>query len=157
MKRFFNILIFIFVVAIGAMAKGSEKMPQYDIMGAGSGNEGMLLVKVFVYAKKNVPDEELKRAAVHGVVFRGCTGNNSGANQPAMASPIVETDKSAFCEAFFATNGECQNYASIISGSYERIKTGKGYKYGAIIQVNKTALRKDLEKAGIVRSLSSGF
>ena len=157
MKRVINILIFVFVLAIGAMAKGNEKMPQYDIMGAGSGNEGMLLVKVFVYAKKNVPDEELKRAAVHGVVFRGCTGNNNGANQPAMASPTVETDNSAFCEAFFASSGECQNYASIISGSYERIKTGKGYKYGAIIQVNKTALRKDLEKAGIIRSLSSGF
>ena len=157
MKRVINTLIFIFIMTVSAMAKGGDKMPQFDIMGAGSGNEGMLLVKVFVYAKKSVADEDLKRAAVHGVVFRGLTGNNSGANQPAMASPTVEADNAPFCEAFFAPNGECQNYASIIPGSYERIKTGKGYKYGVVVQVNKTALRKDLEKAGIVRSLSSGF
>ena len=50
---------------------GSNQIPQYDIMGAGSGNEGMTLVKVFVYANNNVGDSELKRAAVHGVVFRG--------------------------------------------------------------------------------------
>lgn len=136
---------------------GSNQIPQYDIMGAGSGNEGMTLVKVFVYANNNVADSELKRAAVHGVVFRGYTGNNSGASQPAMASPTAEIDYADFCKAFFAPNGQCQSYATIISGSYDRIKTGKSYKYGAIVQVNKSALRKDLEKAGLVRSLSSGF
>lgn len=156
MKRILSLLLLMFVMAAMAIAK-DNKMPQYDIMGAGSGNEGMLLVKVFVYAKKNIPDEELKRAAVHGVTFRGFTGNNSGANQPAMASPTAEIDHSTYCEAFFAVDGQCLNYASIIPGSYERVKTGKGYKYGAIVQVNKTALRKDLEKAGVVRSLSSGF
>ena len=145
-----------FVFAIGVIAK-DNKMPQYDITGAGSGIEGTLLVKVFVYAKKNVPDEELKRAAVHGVVFRGCTGNNSGATQPPMAPPTVEEEHSTYCEAFFAIDGQCLHYASIVSGSYEKIKTGKGYKYSAIVQVNKNLLRKDLEKAGIVRSLSSGF
>ena len=124
--------------------------------GAGSGNEGMVLVKVFVYAK-TVTDQDLKRAAVHGVVFRGCTGNNSGAIQPAMASPESENSHAEFCKAFFASDGECQNYASIIAGSYERVKTQKGLKCGAIVQVSKTALRKVLEKAGVVRSLSSGF
>ena len=39
------------MLSLVAFAKGNE-MPQYDITGAGSGNEGMLLVKVFVYSKK---------------------------------------------------------------------------------------------------------
>lgn len=143
------------IVVLGAMAKG-DKMPQYDITGAGSGTEGTILVKVYVYEKK-VRDEDLKRAAVHGVVFRGCSGNASGARQPAMASPTAEADNAAFCEAFFAVDGECQNYASVIAGSYDRVKTAKGYKCGAIIQIDKTSLRKNLEKAGVVRSLSSGF
>lgn len=146
-------LLLVFVA--GAMAKG-DKMPQYDITGAGSGSEGTLLVKVYVYGKK-VSDADLKRAAVHGVVFRGCSGNASGARQPAMAPPTAETDNATFCEAFFAADGQCQNFADIVAGSYERVKTNKGYKYGAILQVNKTALRKELEKAGVVRSLSSGF
>lgn len=155
MKKFFNLLLLLLMFAVTAMAKGGE-MPKYDMTGAGSGNEGMVLVKVFVYAK-TVTDQDLKRAAVHGVVFRGCTGNNSGAIQPAMASPESENSHAEFCKAFFASDGECQNYATIIAGSYERVKTQKGLKCGAIVQVSKTALRKVLEKAGVVRSLSSGF
>lgn len=154
MKKIISLLMFVFV-ALSICAKGS-KMPEYDMTGAGSGNEGMTLVKVFVYSKK-VADEDLKRCAVHGVVFRGCTGNNSGATQPAMASPESESTNQSYCNEFFAEDGECQNYASVISGSYERVKTQKGYKCGAIVQVNKKALRKTLEKAGVVRSLSSGF
>lgn len=155
MKRLFNVMLLLLVTTIGAVAK-NDKMPMYDITGAGSGTEGTILVKVYVYSKK-ATDQDLKRAAVHGVVFRGCSGNASGARQPAMAPPTAESDNAAFCEAFFAIDGPCQNYASIVGGSYDRVKTQKGYKCGAILQVNKTALRKELEKAGVVRSLSSGF
>lgn len=147
--------VMLLIVSISAMAKG-DKMPQYDITGAGSGTEGTILVKVYVYAK-SVKDEDLKRAAVHGIVFRGCSGNASGARQPAMAAPTAETDNAAFCESFFAADGQCQNFASVVPGSYDRVKTSKGYKTGAILQVDKSSLRKFLEKAGVVRSLSSGF
>lgn len=155
MKRFLSFVCLVIMFSLSALAKG-ENMPKYDITGAGSGNEGMVLVKVFVYAK-SANDQDLKRAAVHGIVFRGCTGNNSGARQPAMASAETEASHAEYCREFFAPTGECQNYASIIAGSYERVKTAKGYKCGAIVQVNKVALRKTLETAGVVRSLSSGF
>lgn len=155
MKRLFNVLFMLLFILTGAIAK-VEKMPQYDITGAGSGTEGTILVKVYVYGSK-VSDQDLKRAAVHGVVFRGCSGNQSGARQPAMAAPTAETDNAAFCQEFFAADGPCQNYATVIAGSYDRVKTQKGYKQGAILQVDKTSLRKELEKAGVVKSLSSGF
>lgn len=155
MRKILSLTLLFFAIALGALAKG-EKIPQYDITGAGSGVEGTILVKVHVYGKK-VSDEDLKRAAVHGVVFRGCVGNESGAKQPPMAPPTAETDNAAYCERFFAADGPCQNYASIVAGSYDRVKTKKGYKVGAIVQVNKSSLRKELEKAGVVRSLSSGF
>lgn len=154
MKKLLSLMI-LFLTAVGAVAK-SDKMPQYDITGAGSGSEGTILVKVYVYSK-SVSDKDLKRAAVHGVVFRGCTGNASGARQPAMAPPTAETDNATFCEAFFAPDGQCQGFATIIAGSYDRVKTQKGYKSGAILQIDKTSLRKELEKAGVIRSLSSGF
>lgn len=155
MKRILNLMVLLLFTVIGMMAK-SDKMPQYDITGAGSGTEGTVLVKVYVYSK-SVSDDDLKRAAVHGVVFRGCSGNASGARQPAMASPTAESDNAAFCAEFFAPNGQCVNFATVISGSYDRVKTQKGYKSGAILQVDKTSLRKELEKAGVIRSLSSGF
>ena len=155
MKKLLSLMILLFTIVTGAMAKG-DNMPQYDITGAGSGTEGTILVKVYVYAK-SVKDEDLKRAAVHGIVFRGCSGNQSGARQPAMASATAEADNATFCKAFFAADGPCQNYATIIAGSYDRVKTQKGYKTGAILQIDKTSLRKELEKAGVVRTLSSGF
>ena len=155
MKRFLSFICLVIMLSLSALAKG-DNMPKYDITGAGSGNEGMVLVKVFVYAK-SANDQDLKRAAVHGIVFRGCTGNNSGTRQPAMASAETEASHAEYCREFFAPTGECQNYASIIACSYERVKTAKGYKCGAIVQVNKVALRKTLETAGVVRSLSSGF
>ncbi len=155
MKKVFNLVFMLLFVVLGVMAK-SDKMPQYDITGAGSGTEGTVLVKVYVYSK-SVSDNDLKRAAVHGIVFRGCSGNASGARQPAMASPTAETDNATFCKEFFAPDGQCVNYASIVDGSYDRVKTKKGYKSGAILQVDKASLRKELEKAGVVRSLSAGF
>lgn len=155
MKKLFNLVALLLFIAIGAVAK-SDKMPQYDITGAGSGTEGTILVKVYIYSK-SVSDDDLKRAAVHGVVFRGCSGNASGARQPAMAPPTAESDNAAFCKAFFSQDGQCLNFATIVAGSYDRVKTQKGYKAGAIVQVDKTSLRKELEKAGIVRSLSAGF
>lgn len=155
MRKKSCLLILLMFLTLGVIAKG-YKMPQYDIMGAGSGTEGTVLVKVYVYAK-SVKDAELKQAAVHGIVFQGCSGNASGAHQPAMASPTVEADNAEFCQEFFAIDGPCQRYASIVSGSYDRVKTSKGYKCGAILQIDKASLRKELEKAGIVRSLSAGF
>ena len=155
MKQILSIMVMLLLTVAGAMAKG-DKLPQYDITGAGSGTEGTVLVKVYVYTK-NAKDADLKRCAVHGIVFRGCTGNNSGARQPAMAKPTAEADNAAFCNEFFASDGQCQNFASVVAGSYDRVKTPKGYKCGAILQVDKTSLRKELEKAGVVRSLSSGF
>lgn len=155
MRKFLFVCLYLFSV-LGIMAKG-KAMPQYDITGAGSGTEGTLLVKVYVY-EKNASDADLIRAAVHGVVFRGVSsGNMSGARQPAMAAATAEKDNASYCSEFFDVEGECQGYASIVAGSYERVKTNKGYKSGAILQVNKASLRKTLEKAGVVKSLTSGF
>ena len=155
MKKIFCVTCFLIAFVLGAMAKG-DIVPQYDITGASSVTEGTIVVKVYIYAK-SAKDEDLKRAAVHGVVFRGCSGNESGARQPAMAPANAEQENAAFCESFFAADGACQKFASVIAGSYDRVKTKKGYKTGAILQVDKTALRKELEKAGVVRALSSGF
>ncbi|WP_278889032.1 hypothetical protein [Leyella stercorea] len=153
-------LLAVFLILPGQSVSGKGKKPlQYDIEKAGIGVEGTILVKVWVYTKngKGVSDQDLKRVAVHGIVFRGCSGGQSGARQPAMAPATAEADNAAFCEAFFADDGPCQNYATIVAGSYDRVKTQKGYKSGAVLQIDKTSLRKELEKAGVVRVLSSGF
>lgn len=154
MRKGLSILALLLLFTMGLMAKG--EMPQYEITGAGSGTEGTVLVRVYVYVKK-AGDSELKRAAVHGVVFRSFVGNESGARQPAMATPEAEAEHADYCKAFFAASGACQGFATIIDGTYDRVKTAKGYKTGAVLRVDKTALRKELERAGVVRPLADGF
>ncbi len=140
-------------------AAGNEPI-KYDIASAGSGVQGTYLVKVWVYSKTGkVTDEQLKYAAVHGCIFRGFSGGQGMPSQRAIAtSPTVEQDHADYFKAFFEDENTYLQYASVVGASYERVKLQKkGYKVGAVVQVNKDQLRRDLEKAGIVKGLSSGF
>lgn len=128
---------------------------KYEISGAGSGTEGTCLVRVYVYGSSS--DAAIKVAAVHGVIFRGFSGTTSGASQPAMAPPSVEETHSEFFKSFLNEKGGCQNFASIVPGSYERVKTAKSYKVGAVVHVMRSSLRHELEQQGVIKSLSSGF
>jgi hypothetical protein len=146
------------IAVVNVSAKDKLKVidpSDYEISGAGSGTEGTCLVKVFVYGSGS--DAAIKVAAVHGVIFRGFSGTSSGASQPAMASPSVEETHLTFFKSFLDEKGACQNYANIVPGSYERVKTAKGKKVGAVVQVMRSALRHELEQQGVIKSLSSGF
>lgn len=160
MKYIFSILLFVLAMVQPAIAQDYEPV-KYDITSAGSGVQGTYLVKVFVYSKDaKVSDLSLKYAAVHGVLFRGFQGKPSA--PPLAGSAATEEQKKDYFNAFFGKSnndktGIFQNYAEIVEGSYQRMKTSKGYKVGAIVQVNKEKLRADLSTAGIIQGLSSGF
>ena len=155
--RLFVYAMMMLMAVSGAEAKDKKKSEafSYEIMGAGSGKEGTCLVKVYVYG--NTSDASIRKAAVHGVVFRGFSGTSSGVSQPALAPISAEEMNSEFFNSFMDVNGECQNFASIVPGSYERIATAKGSKVGAVVQVQRTALRHRLEMQGVIKTLSSGF
>ncbi len=141
-----------FILTAGAKSYNPLK---YDIQSAGSGTQGTYLVKVYVYSSK-AKDVHLKYAAIHGVLFRGFSGTPSA---PAMAgSPTAEEEHADFFKDFFNEEKTYVHYANVIAGSYERVKMSKGgYKVGAVVQVNKDQLRNDLEKAGVIHGLSTGF
>ena len=62
MKKIFCVTCFLIAFVLGAMAKG-DIVPQYDITGAGSGTEGTILVKVYIYAKSVIISIQRKIAA----------------------------------------------------------------------------------------------
>lgn len=135
-----------------------NKAEKYDITVAGSGVQGTYLVKVWVYSKKGkVSDEQLKYAAVHGCIFRGFSGSQGLPSARPMASnPTVEQEKADYFSTFF--DGTYLQFASVVEGSYEVVKMKKkGYKVGAVVQVSKDNLRRELENAGIIKGLASGF
>lgn len=153
-------LVAAFCFSAATPAHADDLPEKYDILSAGSGTQGTYLVKVYVYSRTGkVADTDLKYAAVHGVLFRGFSGTQGNPSQrPLCGSPAVEEQKADFFNGFFGKDKTYLQYAAVVPASYERVKMSKkGYKVGAIVQVEKDALRKDLEQAGVIRGLNSFF
>jgi hypothetical protein len=99
---------------------------------------------------------------VHGVIFKGFTGAGAGCTQkPLASSPSIEEEKAEFFENFFMDGGKYMKFVSVTGdgsvAAEDRMKVGKEYKIGVIVSVSKDLLRSDLEAAGIIKGLSSGF
>lgn len=137
---------------------------RYEVECAGVGKEGTYMIKVWSYSKKpQVAMEQSKKNAVHAIIFQGFAGGGQGctAQKPLTNNPNLEQEKADYFEAFFADGGKYMKYVSTANdgaiGAGDRVKVGKEYKVGVIVTVAKDNLRKDLEAAGIIKSLSSGF
>ena len=75
--------------------------------------------------------------------------------------PALEQEKAEFFDQFFAECGKYMKFVSISSdvevAAEDIMKVGKEYKIGVVVSVMYDLLRKDLEAAGIIKGLSSGF
>ena len=131
---------------------------RYEIECVGTGSAGTYLVKVWSYSKKQATaTNQAVKNAVHGVLFKGIPGGNGCASQrPIASNPAIEYDRADFFERFFADGGDFQKYGST-SGVPEIMKVGKEFKVGVIVSVYKDNLRKNLEQAGVIKGLGSGF
>lgn len=165
MKKF---LLSLLVVALCMPAMASIRQRKadkdtnqfrYEIECAGNAIQGTYLVKVWTYSKKaSVAENQCRKNAVHGVIFKGYGGGQGCVSQrPMVNNPGAETQFREYFDSFFSNGGEFQKYASIIGGTTETVKVGREYKVGVVVSVRKDDLRKALEAAGIVRSLNSGF
>lgn len=156
-KKFFTVILSICLTSGVAMA-GS---PQFDIeCGGVTAKEGYYLVKVWVHSSKKAPDDmAIREAAVRGVLFRGVAPSEGCQSlRPIAGSQTSEDQHADYFNAFFNTEKKYLSYASIISGSYETEKLKKrSYRIGAKVMIAKDQLRRDLENAGIIRGLSTGF
>jgi len=165
MRKFLLSLLVVAMCApvfAGAKKKANKDTDQfrYEIECAGNAVQGTYLVKVWSYSKKAaVAENQCRKNAVHGIIFKGYGSNGPGCvQQRAMASnPGVETQYKEYFDKFFAEGGEFQKYASIVEGTTEVVKVGKEYKVGKVVSVRKDDLRKALEAAGVIRGLNSGF
>ena len=133
---------------------------RYDILCEGNGVEGTYLVRIWVYANKlNLKPELIRRYAVHGVIFKGVTGSSTCSGQKPLAKSLsVEEENKEYFDKFFEKNNAYLNFATIVEGTFERVKvTKRQFKIGAIVSISKDQLRKQLEADGIIRGLSTGF
>jgi hypothetical protein len=159
----------IFTMPNNTLAQSKKKADKetvewrYEIEAFGTGIQGTYQVKVWSYSK--VPEtaiEQAKKNAVHGIIFKGFPDKERVKGQRALAqSPNLEQEKSEFFTEFFKTGGKYQKFVTLANNGAiapgDRIKIGKEYKIGVVISINVSDLRKDLEDAGIIKSLGSGF
>ena len=171
MKRIvlFSILaLIVSAFTFSAQAKKKEKYEfRYEIAPVGVGTQGSALIKVFSYAKKEKDALELaKPNAVHGVLFKGVAAlSNQYARVPAQKAMVTdvnaETTYADYFKDFFKDGGKYAKYVNFVNNGVpapgDIIKVGKEYKIGVRVSVAKDALRKEMEAAGIVKALSSGF
>jgi hypothetical protein len=104
--------------------------------------------------------EQCKKNAVHGIIFKGFSGNDKvrTSQKPLASNSTVEVENADFFQRFFASGGKYMKFVTVSTdASPEVIKVGKEYKVGVVMSVNASELRKDLEAAGIIRGLSNGF
>lgn len=132
---------------------------RYEIECAAVGQDGTYAVNVWSYSKgKKFDPTQAGINAVHGVIFKGVSGRQGCPSQPALIRDAsVRESKKDYFEKFFAENGDCSKYVLSVSPTVERVKIKGGWKFRATVQVAKDQLRRDLESAGIIRGLSSGF
>lgn len=160
MRIIITILLTLLAIA-PSWAKDTESgTPEYQIEGAGTGNSGTVLVKVTIVGKnKNVSDAQLGMSAIHGVLFRGYSDSNSSftsTNATAMlGSPMAEQQHADFFKSFFG--GTYSSYVQLVSDTRRVVKAGKDWKVSAVVAVSTSQLRQDLEKAGVLKSLKSGW
>lgn len=162
--KFFLTTAFLFATFFLNAQKKEDKRTmewRYEIECAGIGADGTYLLKVYTYSKKkNLPMEQAKKNAVHAVLFKGFPGNNDTrcyTQKPICTNPNIEFEKKEFFDTFFQDGGKYMKYVSDSSDGNidpaDRMKVGKEYKVGILVSIAKDALRKDMEAAGIIKSL----
>ena len=137
---------------------------RYELEVVATGVQGTYQVKVWSYSKKaETAIEQAKKNAVHGIIFRGFPANGRvQGKKPLSRNPNLEMEHEDFFKDFFAQGGKYLKFVSVVNNGAiapgDRIKISKKeYKIGVAISVDVNSLRKDLEAAGIIKSMSSGF
>ena len=131
----------------------------YEVECVGVGKEGTKLWKVWGYAKK--PDAAIlqaKRNAVHAAIFKGVYAGKCPKTEPLLTDPGLEEKNQDYFDDFFRNGGKYLDFVALSGdGMEERVKVGKQYKVAIVVSVMYSRLRKELEEAGIVKSLNNGF
>ncbi|HBH08857.1 MAG TPA: hypothetical protein DDX40_05595 [Rikenellaceae bacterium] len=143
---------------VASKATDSIDQYRYDVDYVKNSGDGMSTVKVWSYGKSaKIAEEKCRANAVHGVIFKGYTGQ--GAAQPALVkSATGYSDHKDFFDNFFRSGDYLRYISSVVDGSVETRKTQTGeYKVSSTMTVNVKMLRKHLEQAGVIKSLTSGF
>lgn len=157
MKHYRRLLLML-CMALFAASTVCGQNAEYNIACAGQGKDGAYMVKVTTRVKDTKKGvEELKKCAVHGVIFRGFMGEAVGCTdqKPLVKDPNVAQEKADFFQTFFSTGGYAR-YVSLVDSSFASTKIKrKNYEVTALFLVDKESLLRYLEQEKIIEGFSN--
>ena len=147
--------LFLFKLSLLLFFSLNKSEWNYELEFISESNKSSYIIKVFSYSKKPELDiEKAKKNAIHGVIFQG-VGNHPPLNQDL----LNESKHVSYFNSFFGKNKLYQKYVdTIVRGTpiIEDIsKVKRGYKISTILIVDHLQLRKDLEKDGTIKKLTT--
>ncbi len=170
MKRLNLLLIVVFLTSIAnttfaqRVKKEMKKLwasdKSYEVTVMAVGTDGTKLLKVWGYAKKkDIAKINAKKNAVAACLFKGAVGNRDKIVKPIIPNPRVADQHQGYFDGFFKTGGNYLQYVLVTNDATGKdiIKMKKGYKVGVVVSVQYDALRKEMERAGIVKKLSEAI
>lgn len=169
---FFASLMAIALVGVSANAQSKNKVRKleynsqynYEVATLAVGVDGTKLVKVWGYGK--TAEDATRDAKAQGVacaIFRGFPAGSNGSAAPTpaiVADPDAANKYEEYFTKFFEPGGRYLQYVNLSTDgvSTDRVRVNKKtYKVGVSMSIAYDELRKELERQGIARKLSSGF
>lgn len=139
------------------------EIERVDVRGVGVVGDGnVVAVKSWCYSKNpSVAKAQSFKNAVHGVIFKGIpVVDRVPGLKPLCSDASAEMKNAEYFRAFFADGGLYMRFANSSSkGSNTSVlKVDKRtYKVGVNVIVDVAALRKELERAGVINKLGGRF
>ena len=132
---------------------------QFEVEMAEVGQPGMLVVRVWCYAKKpKIADNVFKTCAVKGLLFRGVEKSGRMQGRQALVTDGYDANRDYFDEFF---KNDYQHFVRIAQNGYVDqdgiIKIKRIYKVAKLVVVSYNDLRNKLEKDNIIKGLNHGF
>lgn len=138
---------------------------RYEIEPTELVKQGSVTVKVWSFSKKPaVAQEQARKNAVHGVIFKGVAAGKTTPARKALAASTAGHE--AFFDAFFADGGEFGRFVALTNsgamGAGDVIRSTsntnkKEYKVGVLCTVAYDQLRAYLESQGVIKGLGAGL
>ena len=168
MKHILLAIIILLSFSLGAQAQ-KKKIVGYNyelslVKENAASASGFKIFKVWSYAKKKevLTQEICMRNAIHGILFKGLAASDVGTqgNFPALCPEGYDAHKEYF-DGFFGS-GDFKQFIQLTSKGAQQagdvVKTAsKEWKVGLLVQVNVNALRKRLQKDGIIEGVKDIF
>lgn len=160
LKRVVLLIFAVCLVSCGTVKKLPTQTVKEDISYEGIAADGGYLVCVVKSGTDlNSASANACRDAVYHTLFKGLVPSSGTFSQkPIIPDSSAEQKYSSFFNEFFKAGGGYTSFVKVVPG-YQAVpvRTQSGYRVTVKVIVDKDALRKEMEKNGIVKSLSSGF